>query len=72
MANQDTPTRSSNVEKAEGDPNTVAETDTTRRSEWGEGTSEGGGITNRPLGEETGNQEQVPERGDRKGGAHAG
>lgn len=72
MANQDTPTRSSDMEKPEGDRNTVGETDTTRRSEWGEGTSEGGGITNRPLGEETGNQEQVPERGDRKGGAHAG
>jgi hypothetical protein len=28
---QDTPTRSSNMEKAEGD----------RKSEWGEGTSEG-------------------------------
>jgi hypothetical protein len=72
MADPNTPTRSSNMEKAEGDRNTVADTDTSRRSEWGEGTSEGGGITNRPLGEEGKNQEQLPERGDRKGGAHAG
>jgi len=72
MADQEQPNRSSNMEKAEGDRDTVAGGDTQRRSEWGEGTSEGGGITNRPLGEETENQEQVPERGDRKGGAHAG
>jgi hypothetical protein len=72
MADKDTPTRSSNMEKAEGDRDTVADTDSNRRSEWGEGTSEGGGITNRPLGEELDNQEQLPERGDRKDGAHAG
>ena len=72
MADKDTPTRSSNMEKAEGDRDTVAGTDSNRRSEWGEGTSEGGGITNRPLGKEIENQEQVPERGDRKDGAHAG
>jgi hypothetical protein len=72
MADKDTPTRSSNMEKAEGDRDTVTDTQTSRRSEWGEGTSEGGGITNRPLGEETQNQQEVPERGDRKDGAHAG
>jgi hypothetical protein len=72
MADQDTPTRSSNMEKAEGDRDTVTDTDTSRRSEWGEGTSEGGGITNRPLGEEVENQQEVPPRGDRKDGAHAG
>jgi hypothetical protein len=69
MAEKQTPTRSSNMEKAEGDRNTVAETDTKRRSEWGEGTSEGGGVTNRPLGEETEKQQEVPERGQRKDGA---
>jgi hypothetical protein len=42
MADQDNPTRASNMEKAEGD----------RRSEWGEGTSEGAGASNRPMGEE--------------------
>jgi hypothetical protein len=62
MADQDTPTRSSNMEKAEGD----------RKSEWGEGTSEGAGISNRPMDEETANQDAVPERGTRKPGAHAG
>ena len=59
---QDTPTRSSNMEKAEGD----------RISEWGEGTSEGAGISNRPMGEEQSNQDAIPERGARKPGAHAG
>jgi len=44
--NQDKPTRSSNMEKAEGD----------RKSEWGEGTSEGAGESNRPMDEEIGNQ----------------
>jgi hypothetical protein len=72
MADQNQPNRSSNMEKAEGDRTSVGNTDTGRRSEWGEGTSEGGGITNRPLGEEVENQEEVPERGDRKDGAHAG
>jgi hypothetical protein len=58
MANQDqdTPNRPSNMEKAEGE----------RISEWGEGTSEGAGISNRPMGEENANQEAVPERGERK------
>jgi hypothetical protein len=56
MANQDqdTPNRPSNMEKAEGE----------RISEWGEGTSEGAGSSNRPMGEETGNQGVVPERGE--------
>jgi hypothetical protein len=64
MQNQqdrDMPTRSSNMEKAEGD----------RKSEWGEGTSEGAGISNRPMDEEIGNQESLPERGERKPGANA-
>jgi len=72
MGDQDRPNRASNMEKAEGDRDTVADTDTSRRSEWGEGRSEGGGITNRPLGEEKGNQQEVPERGDRKDGAREG
>lgn len=62
----------SKMEKAEGDRDTVTNTETERRSEWGEGTSEGGGITNRPLAEEQENQGDVPERGKTKGGAHAG
>jgi hypothetical protein len=72
MADQNQPTRSSNMEKPEGDRSTVGNTDTSRRSEWGEGTSEGGGITNRPLGEEVESQNEVPERGESKDGSHAG
>lgn len=51
----------SNMEKAEGDRETVTDTQTERRSEWGEGTSEGGGITNRPLAEEPEKQNKVPD-----------
>ena len=44
MANQDQdmPNRTSNTEKTEGD----------RKSEWGEGTSEGAGQSIRPMSEE--------------------
>jgi hypothetical protein len=64
MANQDQdmPNRTSNMEKAEGD----------RKSEWGEGTSEGAGASNRPMGEESDNQESVPERGGIRPGTNAG
>ena len=34
-----------------------------RKSEWGEGTSEGAGASNRPMGEEGDNTAPVPERG---------
>jgi hypothetical protein len=51
--NQDIPNRASNMEQAEGD----------RKSEWGEGTSEGAGASNRPMGGQTGDQNAVPERG---------
>ena len=56
------PNRSSNMEKAEGDRETVGNVDTPRQSEWGEGTSQGGGITNRPIGEEAETQQDVPPR----------
>jgi hypothetical protein len=64
MANQDQdmPNRTSNMEKAEGD----------RKSEWGEGTSEGAGASNRPMGDERDNQESVPERGGIRSGTNAG
>lgn len=64
MADQDTPTRSSNMEKAEGDREDAPES---RYEKDG-----GAGITNRPLGEEIENQKEVPPRGDAKPGAHAG
>jgi hypothetical protein len=53
QTNQDTPNRPSNMEKAEGD----------RKSEWGEGTSEGAGASNRPMGQEPDSQTPMPERG---------
>jgi hypothetical protein len=62
MADQDTPNKSSDIEKAEGDRAGADQYD---------GTS-GAGITNRPIDEEIANQEAVPERGERKPGAHAG
>ena len=64
MADQDTPTRNSNMEKAEGDRQDAPET---RYEERG-----GAGITNRPIDEEVQNQKEVPPRGESKPGAHAG
>jgi hypothetical protein len=64
MADQDTPTRSSNMEKAEGDRDDAPETQYDGRG--------GGGITNRPIGEELENQKELPPRGKSKPGAHAG
>ena len=64
MADQDIPSRASNMEKAEGDRETAPEN---RYEEKG-----GAGITNRPIDEEIENQKEVPARGDAKPGAHAG
>ena len=64
MADQDTPTRASNMEKAEGDRQDGPES---RHEEGG-----GAGITNRPIDEEVENQKEVPPRGKSKPGAHAG
>ena len=62
MADTDRPNRQSNMEKAEGDRASAEQYD-----ERGEA-----GITNRPIDEEIDNQERVPDRGERKPGAHAG
>jgi hypothetical protein len=62
MANNDTPNRQSNMEKAEGDRASA------EQYEKGGDT----GITNRPLDTEIDNQERVPDRGERKPGTHAG
>jgi len=57
------PNRASNMEKAEGSRDTVqSDTDT---------KAEGGGISNRPSGEEVERQQNLPPRGDRKGDSHA-
>ena len=66
MPDKDTPTRSSNMHKAEGerwtsDPDTVEVAD--RYAEGAGKTNEGaGGISNRPLSEEAKRQESLPER----------
>jgi hypothetical protein len=62
MADQDRPTRSSNMEKAEGD----------REPESRYEDNGGAGISNRPLGDEVERQKEVPARGDAKPGGHAG
>jgi hypothetical protein len=62
MEDTDRPNRQSNMEKAEGD-----RPEASRDAERGQA-----GITNRPLEQEKDNQERVPDRGERKGGAHAG
>ena len=68
MADQDIPTRASNMEKAEGDrDDTRNDAPEARYGERG-----GSGITNRPLDEEVENQKDVPARGNAKPGAHAG
>ena len=67
MADKDTPNRSSNMEKAEGERRTDEDAPESRYEERG-----GAGITNRPLDEEVENQKDVPPRGQSKPGAHAG
>ena len=68
MADKQTPNMQSNKDKAEGerwgsDENSVENAD--RASDAAErGTSEAGGITNRPLEEEMANQDALPERGE--------
>lgn len=64
MADQDIPSRASNMEKAEGDREDAPE------SRYDEGG--GAGITNRSIDEEVENQKEVPPRGESKPGAHAG
>lgn len=64
---KDTPTRSSNMEKAEGgrwtsDPDTVEVADRYKDG-VGETDENAGGISNRPLSEERGRQGNLPDRG---------
>ena len=74
MARPDPPNQNANKSKAEGerwtsDSNTVRNADRDENPErlYDEaGDSEAGGITNRPLSEEVGNQEALPERGTTK------
>ena len=70
------PNPAADKSKAEGERWT-SESDTVERrdrnSAFDSSTpDEGGGITNRPLKEETESQEAVPDRGKSRSGAHAG
>jgi hypothetical protein len=82
MPDQNTPNRSSNQSKAEGerwrsDPNTVRNSDRDENPAQlyeDEDSGNAGGITNRPLSEEIGNQDSLPDRGtnrDRTGNPDA-
>lgn len=71
MAEKDSPTRSSDLEKAEGDRWT-SDSDTVevadRYSEGVRDVDEGtGGISNRPLSEEVERQHNLPDRGKSRG-----
>jgi hypothetical protein len=71
MADQDRPNQNANKSKAEGEPWT-SDADTVRKVDRDEDpgrlydvgdADDAGGITNRPLSEEVGNQDALPERG---------
>ena len=70
MADQDRPNQNANKGKAEGE-RWRSESDTMRNADrdenperlYDEDSEDAGGITNRPLSEEIGKQEALPERG---------
>ena len=71
MADQDRPNHNANKSKAEGE-RWESEPDTMRNADRDENPErlyeedsgdDAGGITNRPLSEEAGNQEALPDRG---------
>ena len=71
MADNNTPSRAANMEKAEGDRSTAEKN--INESESGSGAryrdeneDNAGGITNRPLDEEIDNQADLPHRGQSK------
>jgi hypothetical protein len=75
MADQDWPNQNANKSKAEGDRYSeperkdVTNADPDRHPERqydGDDSDTAGGITNRPLSDEIGNQESLPERGTTK------
>jgi hypothetical protein len=71
MADQDRPSQSANKDKAEGErwsseENTILKADRDENAEQlydAADAADSGGITNRPLAEEIGNQEEIPARG---------
>ena len=68
MADNNTPSRSADMEKAEGDRSTAEKNINESESASGvryrdENEDNAGGITNRPLDEEIDNQADLPHRG---------
>jgi hypothetical protein len=61
IRNADTPNQAANKEPAEG----------SRENVNGSGSEDAGGISNRPLSEEEGRQQNLPPRGEAKDGSHA-
>lgn len=73
----DVPNQTANKTKAEGErwsseSDTVERRERNRAAEPHTASKEGGGISNRPIGEEVEDQDHVPERGEARQGAHAG
>jgi hypothetical protein len=71
MADETTPSRSANMEKAEGNRSTAEENIHESESSSGAGYQDengdnAGGITNRPLDQEVANQAALPQRGENK------
>lgn len=75
MADQNRPNQAANKSKAEGerwssDEHTVRNAEREEKPEQlydADDTDNAGGITNRPLSEEVGNQEELPARGTSRG-----
>jgi hypothetical protein len=73
MAHEKVPNDASAKSKAEGERWQSDSETVERYDERTSGTGEqGGGITNRPIGEEVENQASLPDRGESREGAHAG
>jgi hypothetical protein len=71
MADDTTPSRSANMEKAEGNRSTAEQNIRESESSSGAGYRDengdnAGGITNRPLDQEIDNQAELPHRGQSK------
>jgi hypothetical protein len=68
MADQDTPNRAANKDKAEGErwrseDNAISKQENHTSRDYADDGDTAGGITNRPLAEEIDNQNALPDRG---------
>jgi len=68
MADNDTPNRAANKDKAEGErwkseQGVIPNSESSTERGYEDDGDDAGGITNRPLGEEIDNQNSLPERG---------